>query len=277
MIRKIFTKDPTMILLSSPNLSRLRLTTITISLALLLSASIATAQEPNPGAVFDNAVLELLLESRIQKPAAQASSAERASAIEELTNIYLISNLPRAVELGQSAAIKAQLDLQERAILFNAFANDFLTKNQPTEQEIFNVYEEQVALSPPREFKARHILVDTQSEALSLVEELQGGADFVTLAKEKSTGPSGPSGGDLGWFTAQSMVKPFSDAVAAMEDGAFTAAPVQTQFGWHVILREDSRDSTPPPLDSVREGLVQRLTQQKFQDFMISLRPSTSD
>jgi peptidyl-prolyl cis-trans isomerase C len=266
-----------MTLFSSPNLSGLRLSIFTMSLALLLSASIATAQESNSGAVFDDAVLELLLESRIQKPAAQASSAERASAIEELTNIYLISSLPRAIELGEDSAIKAQLDLQERAILFNAFANDFLVKNQPNEQEIFNVYQEQVALKPPEEFKARHILVDTQSEALSLVEQLQGGADFTELAKEKSTGPSAPSGGDLGWFTAQSMVKPFSDAVAAMEDGSFTPAPVQTQFGWHVILREDSRDSTPPPLDSVRDALVQRLAQQKFQDFMIGLRPSVSD
>ena len=194
-----------------------------MSFALLLSASIATAQESNSDAIFDDAVLELLLESRLQKPAAQASSAERASAIEELTNIYLISSLPRALELGESSAIKVQLDLQERAILFNAFANDFLIKNQPTEQEIFNVYEDQIALNPPKEFHAHHILVDTQSEALSLVEQLQSGADFIELAKERSTGPSAPSGGDLGWFTAQAMVEPFSDAVAAMEDGTFTA------------------------------------------------------
>ena len=262
-----------MTLPSNPNLSGLRLSIITMSFVLLFSASIATAQESNSDTIFDDAVLELLLESRLQKPAAQASSTERASAIEELTNIYLISSLPRALELGESSAIKVQLDLQERAILFNAFANDFLIKNQPTEQEIFNVYEDQIALKPPKEFHAHHILVDTQSEALSLVEQLQSGADFIELAKERSTGPSAPSGGDLGWFTAQAMVKPFSDAVAAMEDGTFTPAPVQTQFGWHVILREDSRDSAPPPLESIRDVLAQRLAQQKFHDFMIGLRP----
>ena len=250
-----------MTLPSNPNLSGLRLSIITMSFVLLFSASIATAQESNSDTIFDDAVLELLLESRLQKPAAQASSAERVSAIEELTNIYLISSLPRALELGESSAIKVQLDLQERAILFNAFANDFLIKNQPTEQEIFNVYEDQIALKPPKEFHAHHILVDTQSEALSLVEQLQSGADFIELAKERSTGPSAPSGGDLGWFTAQAMVKPFSDAVAAMEDGTFTPAPVQTQFGWHVILREDSRDSAPPPLESIRDVLAQRLAQ----------------
>ncbi|NCF73996.1 MAG: hypothetical protein GWP67_10895 [Gammaproteobacteria bacterium] len=137
---------------------------------------------------------------------------------------------------------------------------------------MFNIYEEQVALAPPKEFKARHILVDTQAAATALIEELQGGADFVELAKEHSTGPSGPSGGDLGWFTVQTMVEPFSDAVAAMEDGAFTAEPVQTQFGWHVILREDSRESAPPSLDSVRDAIKQRIEQDKFQKFLVNAR-----
>jgi peptidyl-prolyl cis-trans isomerase C len=213
-----------------------------------------------------------MLESRIQKPASQASGEERAAAVDELTNIYVISSLPRAVELGEDPRIMAQLELQERAILFNALANDFLANNQATEQEIFNAYEEQVALVPPKEFKARHILVDTQAAAIALIEELQGGANFVELAKEHSTGPSGSSGGDLGWFTVQAMVKPFSDAVSVMEDGAFTVEPVQTEFGWHVILRENSRESAPPPLDSVRDVIKQRVEQDKFQKFMTNAR-----
>jgi peptidyl-prolyl cis-trans isomerase C len=252
-------------------------TAVTISVMFLLTATAASAQESNSDELFEKEVLELLLESRIQKPADQATAQERASAIEELTNIYLVSNLPRAIELGNSPVIKAQLDLQDRAILFNAFANDFLANNQGTDQEIFNMYEEQVALAPPKEFKARHILVESQGAATDLVEQLQAGADFVELAKEHSTGPSAPSGGDLGWFTAQAMVKPFSDAVAAMEDGEFTSAPVQTQFGWHVILREDSRDSAPPPLESVSDVFKQRVAQQKFQDFMKSLRSNSSE
>ncbi len=248
-----------------------------LSAAVFFSTSTASAQQTEATQLFDNAVLELLLESRTKKPASQATAQERAAAIDELTNIYVISDLPRTIELGQSPQIKAQLDLQEKAILFNAFASDFLQKNPASEQEIFNAYEEQVALAPPKEFKARHILVDTQAEALALIEELQGGADFVELAKERSTGPSASSGGDLGWFTAQAMVKPFSDAVSKMEDGAFTASPVQTQFGWHVILREDSRDSTPPPLDSVRDVVKQRVEQQKFQEFMNNLRTKSAE
>jgi peptidyl-prolyl cis-trans isomerase C len=73
------------------------------------------------------------------------------------------------------------------------------------------------------------------------------------------------------------MVKPFSDAVSTMEDGEFTTSPVQTQFGWHVILREDSRDGSPPPLDSVRDVIQQRVAQQKFQEYMKSLRSKASE
>lgn len=261
-----------MISLLGPRKIGARFAVAAISLTVLFSATTTMAQSTGDAPLFDDAVLEFLLESRIQKPANQATAAERASAIDELTSIYLISNLPRAVELGKAPQVQAQIDLQRRALIFNAFATDFMINNQPTEQEIFNVYEEQVALNPPKEFKARHILVDTQSAAIALIEELQGGADFVELAKANSTGPSGPSGGDLGWFTAQSMVKPFSDAVSSMEDGAFTSSPVQTQFGWHVILREESRDSAPPPLDSVRDVIIQNIGQQKFQEFLSGLR-----
>jgi len=244
---------------------------------LLLSTTIVSAQQAESTALFGDEVLELMLESRLQKPASQATAQEREAAIDELTNIYVITNLPHAVEMAKSPEVKAQIDLQGRAILFNAFANEYLANNQATEQEIFNMYEEQVALSPANEFKARHILVETQGEAMALIGELQGGADFIKLAEEHSTGPSATSGGDLGWFTVQAMVKPFSDAVSAMEDGEFTTAPVQTQFGWHVILREDSRDAAPPPLDSVRDVIQQRIAQQKFQDYMQSLRSKASE
>ena len=245
--------------------------------SMLLGTAISSAQQADSTALFGDEVLELMLESRLRKPAAQATAQELAAAIDELTNIYLVTNLPRAIELGKTPEVKAQVDLQGRAILFNAFANEYLANNQATEQEIFNAYEEQVALSPKTEFKARHILVETQGEAMALIEDLQGGADFIKLAEDRSTGPSASSGGDLGWFTAQAMVKPFSDAVSTMEDGEFTTSPVQTQFGWHVILREDSRDAAPPTLDSVRDVIQQRIGQQKFQEYMKSLRSKASE
>ncbi len=133
-------------------------------------------------------------------------------------------------------------------------------------------YAEQVAMAPPSQFRARHILVPTQSKAIDLIAELDSGSDFATLARDFSTGPSATDGGALSWFSPNQMVKPFSDAVAALEDGQYTSAPVQTEFGWHVILREESRTNQPPPLESVRENIKQNITQKKFEAHIIALR-----
>ena len=134
------------------------------------------------------------------------------------------------------------------------------------------LYDEQIQSAPGQEFKARHILLETQGEAIDVIAQLEGGADFAELAKEKSTGPSGPSGGDLGWFPPDRMVAEFSQAVQELKDGEFSKVPVQTQFGWHVILREESRESVPPPFDSVRDVLKQQVEGQKLQDFIEGLR-----
>ncbi|GAA6209760.1 peptidylprolyl isomerase [Cognatishimia sp. WU-CL00825] len=113
-----------------------------------------------------------------------------------------------------------------------------------------------------REFHASHILVPTQDEATAITADIRNGADFATTAQEKSTGPSGPGGGDLGWFGAGQMVAPFEEAVKALEVGA-VSDPVETQFGWHVIKLNDSRLQEAPALDAVRAEIladVQRAT-----------------
>ena len=110
--------------------------------------------------------------------------------------------------------------------------------------------------------------------AIELITQLDAGASFEELAQTHSTGPSGPTGGDLGWFSPGQMVAPFSDAVAGLDNGAYTEAPVQTDFGWHVILREESRVNEPPPLDSVRDALKQSVEQTKFQQYLEGLRTS---
>ena len=153
---------------------------------------------------------------------------------------------------------------------------DLVLKSPATDAEILAEYEAQLEQSSDLQYKARHILVETQGEAQDLIAQLEEGADFQALAKEHSTGPSGPNGGDLGWFAPDQMVKPFADAVVALGNGAFTEAPVQTQFGWHVILREDSRENEPPTLESVRDAIKQRVEQTKFQDYMQEIRDANS-
>ena len=224
------------------------------------------------GVDIERTVLETYMQSRLQKPATEASEAERELVLQELTDIYLLTTQPRAKELAAEERLKAQAELQYRGLLTQAVASDYIGSNPASDAEILAAYDAQNEAAPSLQFKARHILVETQAAATDLITQLEDGADFAELAELNSTGPSGPNGGDLGWFTRDQMVKPFSDAVAALDDGQFSSAPVQTQFGWHVILREDSRENEAPSLDSVRDTLKQRVEQQKFQSYIESLR-----
>jgi peptidyl-prolyl cis-trans isomerase C len=236
-----------------------------------LSVSSASCAQEKTGIDFDPAVFNLYLESRTQKPADQATAEEVNTIREELTDLYLLSEEPRVEELKKNPRLAAQMELQSRAILAQAVATDFLERNAATDEELQALYAEQTE-NPSPEYKARHILVETQGEAVALIAELEGGADFAELAKDNSTGPSAPTGGDLGWFPPETMVAEFSTAVQALGDGEFTKAPVQTQFGWHVILREGSRPATPPPFDSIAQTLRQQIEQQKLEDYIKSLR-----
>ncbi|WP_138935768.1 peptidylprolyl isomerase [Roseovarius arcticus] len=121
------------------------------------------------------------------------------------------------------------------------------------------------------EYNAAHILVETEEEAAALVEELKGGADFGALAEEHSTGPSGPSGGQLGWFSDGMMVEPFQVAVEGMEPGS-VSDPVQTQFGWHVIKLEETRAKDAPKLEDVRAEIEDALRQQAITQAITKLQ-----
>ena len=224
------------------------------------------------GVDIDSTVFDSYLESRFQKPAAQATADDRAAVERELTDIYLLTTTPKAKEFAADPQVKAQLELQYRGTIAQAVARDYVESNPATDAEILAEYEAQIEQSSDKQYKARHILVETQAEAQDLIAQLGEGADFQALAKEHSTGPSGPNGGDLGWFAPEQMVKPFADAVISLKDGAYSPEPVQTQFGWHVILREESRENEPPTLESVRDAIKQRVEQTKFQDYMQKLR-----
>lgn len=224
------------------------------------------------GADVDSAVVDLYFNSRLGNQGGQATPEQREILMTELRDIYVLATQDNAESFLENPRVAAQLDLQRKSILAQAVAQDILDKIEVTEEEILNEYGEQIRLAPPLQFKARHILVETQGEAIEIIGQLNGGADFQALATERSTGPSGPNGGDLGWFSPNQMVEPFSLAVQGMEDGAFSAEPVQTQFGWHVILREESRESEPPTFESARENITVAIQQRKFQATLDELR-----
>ena len=138
-------------------------------------------------------------------------------------------------------------------------------------------YEKNVVANTQNEYKARHILVKTEDEAKTLIIEIEGGADFSTLAKEKSTDTgSGSHGGDLGWFNEQDMVASFSKKVATMKKGELSKTPVNSQFGWHVIILDDVRSIKPPEFSAVKQDIEKVLIKEKLNQYLDDLNAKAS-
>ena len=159
-----------------------------------------------------------------------------------------------------------ELENQKRGYLANGLL-DSVGAAAVTDEAVQKLYDETIGnAETPKEYSAQHILVETEDEAKAIITELSGGADFAEIAKAKSidTG-SGANGGDLGWFQAHMMVEPFANAVKAMEKGAVSAEPVQSQFGWHVIKLNDVRDAAKPTLDEKRDELVAEIQNKAIE------------
>lgn len=190
--------------------------------------------------------------------------------VDQLVDQYLLSQevteIPPSVEL--------RLENDRAAMLASTVINDMLEQGF-SEEELQAAYDEAFGdQEPETEYSAAHILVETEEEAQAIVEELEGGADFAELAMERSTGPSGPRGGDLGWFGAGAMVPAFDAAVQEMEPETISA-PVQTDFGWHVIRLNEVREKALPTLEEVSPQLTNELSQQAVADKITGLRESS--
>jgi peptidyl-prolyl cis-trans isomerase C len=247
---------------------------LVLATAVLLST--AACAQSDTGAVADPEVeakvLELYMQNRMRGAQGDATAEQREQFREEVADLYLLAEEAEAAGLDDDPQVAAQIKLQRMSTLASALAGNYLEENPPTETELRAEYSAQVAGYQPQQYKARHILLETEDEAKAVITQLDEGGDFAELAKEKSTGPSGPNGGDLGWFPPDSMGKPFSDAVVALEDGSYTSEPVQTQFGWHVILREDSRETEAPSFEEVQDRLRPVVEQKKLQEYLDGLR-----
>lgn len=159
----------------------------------------------------------------------------------------------------------------ERRSLLAAEEIERVMAGAASEADLKAAYDDQYSDTPKgEEYNAAHILVETEDEANAIKSDLDEGADFAETAKEKSTGPSGPNGGDLGWFGSGRMVPDFEAAVVALEPGQISD-PVQTQFGWHVILLKETRPVSAPEFDDVREELEQTLRQEAVDSFVSDL------
>jgi peptidyl-prolyl cis-trans isomerase C len=242
----------------------------TVSVDPLGSESVASVN----GIPIQTALFNYYSRGRLQKNADELTDEEFDLVMDELIEFRLLAAQAEAEGLADTEDMAAQLEIQRLEAMARVVASNHLSENPATEAELQLAYEQNIsALSGPQ-FKARHILVDEETEAQEIIDELQQGADFEELAQTRSTGPSGPSGGDLGWFSAESMVAPFADAIRSLETGTYTQEPVATRFGWHVILLEDAVQQQAPGLDAVRDDITSFVQQRRVEEFIQELRES---
>lgn len=195
------------------------------------------------------------------------SPETRKAVINQIALQMLISQEAIKKNLDKTPEVIDQIKLTQQSILANAFVQDY-TKNNPVSDDILKAeYDKVKAQMSGTEYKARHILVDKEAEAKSIIAKLKKNAKlFDSLAKQYSKDPgSKDKGGDLGWFDPRGMVPEFGAAVAKLEKGKFTLEPVKTQFGYHVILLEDSRTKQIPAFEQVKPQLVKRVQDQNMK------------
>ena len=246
----------------------------TLFAAILLSSS-ALAEEPKVIVKVDNFNLNTMHFAYFaakQTPDGEPTAEQQIKLLNELVNTFILSNSAEGQALAQQPDLAAAIDVSRARLITQALIENTLENSPVTDDEINAVYDEKYAGKTKQEFKARHILVKTEDEAKALIKQLDGGADFAQLAKEHSTGPSSSAGGDLGWFEKDMMVKPFADAVASMSNGTHSSSPVKTQFGWHIILREDAKDLGAVELAQVKDDIISSLRTQKLRSLINKLR-----
>ena len=239
-------------------------------------AAPAAPAAARPAASGDVAIpaeqLDLILQERLAQ--GQPDTPElRAVLRDELVNRELFMRAAKAKGIDRAPAMKTQMQVASDSILIRAYINEYLTANPVTDDVLKREYETIKAGLGDKEYRARHILVEKKDEAESLIKQLQAGGKFEELAKANSKDPgSKENGGDLDWAVPSNFVKPFSDALVALQKGKYTATPVQSPFGFHVIQLDDTREAKAPAYEEVKPQLAQRLQGQVIEKHLAELR-----
>ena len=204
---------------------------------------------------------------------ATSPEAKRENLISYLADIIMVTQAADKKNLGDNPDFKRRLAFLRNKLLMG-YELQREAKTALTDEALHQTYDEAVqSMAGQEEVHARHILVEDENEAKSLLEQLKSGADFAALAKEKSKDPGAAEGGDLGYFTKDQMVPEFADVAFKMYPGQLSN-PVKTQFGWHVIKVEDRRTKQPPEFDKVKDQIEAYLARKAQTDFITKLRQS---
>ena len=236
------------------------------------AASAAVAAAKTGDITVAQSQLDLIVKERVAQ--GQADTPElRAFLRDELVNRELFIRAAKAKGLDRDASMKTQMQVAADSILIRAYLNDYMGANGVTDDALKKEYEVIKAGLGDKEYRARHILVEKKEDAEGLIKQLQAGSKFEDLAKANSKDPgSKDNGGDLDWAVPSNYVKPFADALVALQKGKYTPTPVQSPFGFHVIQLEDTRDAKAPSYEEVKAQLTQRLQGQVVERHLIELR-----
>jgi len=208
-----------------------------------------------------------------QKAKGAPESAELRNAVrEELIRRELLLQEAKKAGLDKKPDIAAQAEAAKQAILIRSYVQEYVKKNPIKDEQLKAEYEKIKAQVGSTEYKASHILVKEEDEAKAVIENLKKGAKFNELAKQSIDPGSKESGGDLGWAAPSNYVKPFSDAMTSLTKGKYTETPVKSEFGYHIIMLEDTRPTTFPSFDEVKPRLQQQAQTQQITKMVDGLR-----
>jgi peptidyl-prolyl cis-trans isomerase C len=254
----------------------MKLIRYTVLAAALSLTSAAHAQSGAVAKVNGVAIPQSRADILVKEMSAQGrpDTPEMRDAIkQELINREIVAQEAVKKGLDKRAEVVTQIDLQRQAVLINAYLQDYLKANPVSDDDVKKEYERVKASAGGREYKVRHILVETEDEGKQIIAQLKKGASFEKLAGEKSKDQgSKDRGGDLDWATPARYVPAFGQAITKLKKGQVTDAPVQTQFGWHVIRVDDERPSKFPGFDEVKPQIEQQLRQQTVNKAFTDLR-----
>ena len=225
------------------------------------------------GTAISRTEYDIYVKGLLQGKQQELTPEQKNQVLDEMISMELMAAQAEKDGLDKDLDTAAQLEVLRMRVLADAASQKIMKGQEPTDAQLHAEYETAIASMDKTEYHARHILVASKDQAEQIIKKLKGGAKFEALAKAQSldTG-SKATGGDLGWFTTSRMVKPFADAVKALKKGEITPEPVQTQYGWHVIQLEDTREAAPPPFDQVKAQLVNSVIRKKLQAYVEDLK-----
>jgi peptidyl-prolyl cis-trans isomerase C len=213
-----------------------------------------------------------LYTERLRQANAENTPEFQNRVFNEMVNMLVTAQDGQKTGLDKDKGFRMALDVQRLQLLSRYAIQNAVNSFKPSEEDLHKAYDELYSKEKRLEYKARHILVKTEEEGKKLIGELKGGADFAELAKTHSLGPTGKDGGALSWFGSGQREKSFADATAALKPGEYSSEPVQTKYGWHVIMLEETRETDPPAFEDVKNQLTVALQQGALAKYVAELR-----